>query len=323
MRTKTKIWLIAATSLVLIGCLLFMGVMTTLKWDFIKLSTAEYEKNPYEIDEAFDSISIKSATADIVFAPSDDGKCRVECYEEEDAKHSVTVKDETLTIELIDERTVYDFIGYIGLNFDTPKITVYLPKNEYTALSVEESTGDIEMPDNFTFKDADISLSTGCVDFYASVTDMLKIKTSTGNIKVKNISVGALELSSSTGSITAWDISCGGDVNTKVSTGDVRLAGINCKNLGSRGSTGDITLKNVIATAKFYVERSTGDIEFYGCDAAEIYVKTNTGDVEGSLRSDKVFFVQTDTGDVEVPKTVNGGKCEIITDTGDIEVDVE
>lgn len=323
MKTKTKVWFIIAASLVLLGGILFASVMTSLKWDFTELSTAEYEKNAYEIDEAFDGISIKSDTADIVFAPSEDGKCRVECYEEKDAKHSVTVKDETLTIELIDERTVYDFMGHIGLNFDTPKITVYLPKTEYTALYVEESTGDIEMPGIFTFKGADISLSTGCVDFYASVADALKIKTSTGNIKVKNLSAGALELSSSTGSITAWDISCGGDVSTKVSTGDVRLAGINCKNLVSKGSTGDITLKNVIATAKFSVERSTGDVEFYGCDAAEIYVKTNTGDVEGSLHSDKTFFVQTNTGDVEVPKTVSGGKCEIVTNTGDIEIDIE
>lgn len=44
--------------------------------------------------------------------------------------------------------------------------------------------------------------------------------------------------------------------------------------------------------------------------------------MKGSLLSDKVFLMQTDTGEVDVPKTVTGGKCEIITDTGDIRIDV-
>ena len=41
----TKIWLIIAASFVLIGCIIFGGVMTMLKWDFTKLSTDKYETN--------------------------------------------------------------------------------------------------------------------------------------------------------------------------------------------------------------------------------------------------------------------------------------
>ena len=83
MRKATKVWLITATSLVLIGGILFVGVMTTLKWDFSKLSTVRYETNTHEIVEPFGDISLMTGTADIMFALSDDGKCRVVCYEEE------------------------------------------------------------------------------------------------------------------------------------------------------------------------------------------------------------------------------------------------
>lgn len=48
-----------------------------------------------------DGISMNTDTADIIFALSDDGKCKVECREEENAKHSVTVKDGTLVVELL------------------------------------------------------------------------------------------------------------------------------------------------------------------------------------------------------------------------------
>lgn len=53
MKTRTKVWLIIAASLVLTGCILFAGVMTALKWDFMELATVKYETNIYEISEAF------------------------------------------------------------------------------------------------------------------------------------------------------------------------------------------------------------------------------------------------------------------------------
>jgi len=70
-------------------------------------------------------------------------------------------------------------------------------------------------------------------------------------------------------------------------------------------------------------ESDTGDVKFDGCDAAEIFVETDTGDVKGSLLTDKIFIVQTDTGSVDVPKTATGGKCEITTSTGDINISIK
>ena len=320
---KRTTWLIIASSLVLVGCILFAGVMTTLQWDFMELATVKYETNTYEISEAFDGISMNTDTADIAFMFSDDGNCRVECHEEGNAKHSVTAEDGTLTVELIDERSVYDFIGYIGLNFGSPKITVYLPKSEYTNLLINGDTSDIEIPNDFTFKDVDISLSTGDIDFCASASEKIKIKTSTGDICAENISVGSLDLTVSTGKVTVSDVNCEGNITVGVSTGKTYLTDIVCKSVMSSGNTGDIYLNNVIATETFSIERSTGDVRFDGSDATEIYVKTDTGDVTGSLLTDKVFITQTDTGDVDVPKTTTGGRCEISTDTGNIKITVK
>ena len=319
MRMRTKVWLIIAASLVLIGCILFAGVMTTLEWDFMELSTVKYETNTYEISEVFNVISMTADTADIAFVLSDDGNCRVECHEEENVKYSVAVKDGTLVIEVVDARKWYE---HIGINFGTPKITVYLPKTEYESLHIKESTGDIEIPKDFSFKDVDISLSTGDVTFNASASELIKIKTSTGDICVENIIAGSLDLTVSTGKVTVSGVICEADVTVGVSTGKAKLIGITCKNVISSGSTGDILLNDVVATEKISIERSTGDVKFDRSDAAEMFIKTNTGDVMGSLLTDKVFITQTDTGDVDVPKTVYGGRCKIITDTGDIKITI-
>ena len=317
MRTRTKVWLVIATTLVLLGCILFAGVMSTLRWDFMKLSTVKYVTNAYEVSEAFDGISIKTDTTDIVFALSDNGNCKVECYEEETSRHFVTVEDNTLVIKMNDSKSWYD---YIGMNFGSPKIIIYLPVTEYGSLFINGDTGDVEIPNDFMFKDVDISLGTGDVNFCASASEMIKMKMSTGDICVENISAGALELSVSSGKVTVLGVSCEGDVTVGVSTGKAYLTDIACESVISSGSTGDISLNNVIATEKFSIERSTGDVNFISCDAAEIYVKTDTGDVTGNLLSNKVFITDTDTGSVNVPKTVGGGRCEITTDTGDIKI---
>lgn len=302
MKTGTKVWLMIAAFLVLLGGILFAGVMTSLSWDFLGLATTEYETNTYEISEAFDAISMHTDTADIAFVLSNDGACRVVCHEEVNAKHSVAVNDGTLTVEGVDEQSVYDFIGSVGLNFGAPKITVYLPKTEYASLVIDEDTGDIQIAGDFQFGDVDISLSTGEVSWFASVANLLKIKASTGDIRVENMAAGSIDLS--------------------VSTGRTKLINVTCKNLISRGDTGDASLQNVIAEESFLIERSTGDVTFDRCDAGEIFVTTDTGDVTGSLLTEKVFLAQTDTGKVDVPQTATGGKCEITTDTGNIHITI-
>lgn len=320
MKKTTKLWLVIAAFLVVAGLILFAAVMSKNKWDFTKLSTVNHERNTYEISETFHNLSINTDTADILFVLSEDEKCRVECYEEEKAKHSVTVENDTLIIKIIAEKSWYDHIGF---NFDSPKMTVYLPKAAYTALSIDESTGDIKIPEEFKFESVDISLSTGDVDFSASALALIQIKTSTGRICVENTSAGELLLSASTGDITVSDVICEGDVTLRVSTGKVGLNKIACKNLTSVGTTGDIFLTHVIAEENFSIMRTTGDVRFDNSDATEIFVETDTGDITGSLLTDKVFITHTDTGSIEVPKTVTGGKCEIITDTGDIRITIK
>ena len=319
MKKTTKIWLLTAALLVLAGCILFAGVMAAETWDFGKLSTVRYETNIYPVSEPFHDLSLTTDTADIVLLPSTDGKIRVECREEENAKHTVTVENDTLTVKVQNNKTWRD---YIGFDFGTPKITVYLPETAYGALIVHENTGNVEISEDFVFESADISVTTGNVRFLADTGDA-KIKTSTGDIQVEDLSADSLDLSVTTGKITASGVTCRGDVTLSVSTGKTVLSDVTCENLLSTGTTGTITLERVLAANRFSIERSTGDVKFTGCDAAELSVKTGTGDVTGTLLTEKVFLTDTGTGWVEVPRTAAGGKCQIKTGTGNIRIKIE
>lgn len=293
--------------------------MTAYNWDFTRLSTIKYETNTHQIKDEFNSISLKTETADVDFVSSEDGKCKVVCYEPKNAKHSVTVQDGTLTINAVDERKWYE---HMGITFDSPKVTVYIPQGEYGALSVKSSTGNVAMAKHFKFESINISTSTGDVKCLASTSEKMKLKTTTGNIRVENASAGTLDLSVSTGKVTVSNVNCERGVTVSVSTGKTYLTDIACQNITSSGSTGNISLENVLATERFSIERSTGHVKFDSCDAAEIFVETDTGDVTGSLLSEKVFIIETSTGDVSVPQSITGGKCEINTSTGDIRISI-
>ncbi len=296
MRTNTPKWLIAAALLVTIGAVLFAGAMTAYHWDFTRLSTGHFETNTYETSEEFSNIKMNTATGDVLFAASSDDICRVVCCEEEEMKCSVGVQDGTLSVDIIDDRAWYEHIGVI---LRSPKVTVYLPKDEYASMKIDASTGDIEISNKLQVGRAEISLSTG-------------------EIKIRNLSVGTLALSSSTGEMNVSDVTCAGDMTVSTTTGDVNVMNVTCRNFFSTGSTGNVSLKDVIAAENVSVERSTGNVVFDNSDAAEIYVKTSTGNVSGSFLTEKGFVTETSTGKVSVPKTASGGKCEIITSTGDI-----
>lgn len=260
MRTRTKVWLIIAASLILIGCILFAGVMATLKWDFVELSTVKYETNTYEINKAFDGISMNTDTADIVFSLSDDGKCRVECYEEENEKHSVIVEDDTLTIELIDERGVYDFIGYIGLNFDTPKITVYLPKTQYTSLLIDESTGDI-CAENISAGSLDLTVSTGKVNLTDVECKNLISKGDTGDIFLKNVvATEKFSIERSTGDVK-FDSSDAAEIFVITDTGNVTGSLLTDKVFIAHTDTGSVEVPKTVTGERCEISTDTGDIK--------------------------------------------------------------
>lgn len=296
---KRTIWIIIALCCVIIGTIIFVSGMSKIDWDFKKLGSYNFETNAYEIVDEFNKIEINAKTANINFQLAEDGECKVVCYENKKEKHLTSVDNGVLKINYTNEKRWYDYLHILS---NSPKITVYLPDLDNITLTIKVSTGDVKLPSDFTFESISISGSTCHVKCYASSINQTKIHVSTGDIIIENATAKNYDL--------------------HVSTGDTKMTNVNCENIVSTGSTGDIKLNNVIASEKISIERSTGKVKFYRCDANELKIITSTGDVEGTLLSDKVFVVKSSTGDIDVPSSITGGRCEITTSTGDIEVRV-
>lgn len=316
MKTRTVIWLIVATLLIISGTALGAATLSVIDWDFSKLGTADMQTNRHEIAEDFGSISIVADIEDIRILPSTDNTATAVFEEDEKQRHSATVIDGTLSISADDTREWYEKIGIFSTK--GPTITLYLPNTSYNALSINSDTSDIFLPKDFTFNSIEIKNSTGDIECFSTSTGLIKITASTGDIEMTDTAAGALELTTTTGDMEIENITCADDIKIGVSTGDVELSNVTCRSLYSTGDTGEMEMQNVIAQNTFNITRTTGDVGLDACDAAEITVTTDTGDVSGSLKSGKIFVTSTDTGIVKVPKTSSGGKCQITTDTGNI-----
>lgn len=314
-----KFWFLTATSLIILGVMLFCFSACSTDWNFRKLFRQEYDTKTHEITQEFNSFSIDTDTADIFFALSDDEKCKVECFEKKKVTHSVSVQDNKLTVKTVDERKWYDRI----FDFSKDKITVYLPQIEYANLSIETDTGDVVLPENFKFENIDVNGSTGDVTIQSSAVEQINVNVSTGDIQLKHITAKSMTLSVSTGDIFLQSVAIVNTLTVKSSTGDARLIDLTCNAFSFDGSTGKVELKNVVATQSFNINNKTGNVTFESCDAGEISVTTSTGDITGSLLSEKIFIVDSGTGRIDVPKTITGGKCELTASTGNIIIQIQ
>ena len=316
---KTKGFIVAAVILIAVGLILFCVAAAQCQGDLSKLSTGGYETTVHSLSDSFLHFDIDTDTADIRLVPSIDGNCRVECYEQAKMRHDVSVQSDTLVIQMEDRRAWYD---YIGFHLESPIIRIYLPLEQYGALSISASTGDITIPEEFTFESIDVNISTGDIYCSASATGRIHERTSTGDIRMENSSAQSVELFTDTGAMLLTNVSCAEELNLNVTTGDTQITNTTCTYFSSTGDTGDLHMQSLHASHSTDIERSTGDVIFDLLSCPNVVITTDTGDVEGRLVSNAIFDVESNTGHIDIPPSRLYGKCKIRTDTGDVKITV-
>ena len=314
---KTKKWLYIATFLTISG-LLLCTLAVMLGFDIRKPNkSSEYVTKTNVINEGFRNIEIDADTEKVSFVLSSDNVCKVVFREKKDRPHQTLVRNDTLLIKEGEN----DLNSWsMNLSGEEMSITVYLPKTQYDVLKIDSDTGDIIIPEGFSFEEIDIDVDTAVVDLKSSSRNDISITTDTGAILISNVSCSDMELESDTGRMELTYITTQGDLTIKEDTGKVVLDNVKCNDLDISSDTGSITLNYVLASEDMTLGSDTGSVELNDVDARNIKIETTTGKVNGVLLSAKQFVTKTSTGKVDVPDSNKGGKCEIVTNTGSITI---
>lgn len=245
-KKQTKVWLVIAGFLILAGLIVHSV-----------LHNGSYETNTYEITESFHNLSINTDTADITFALSEDGKCRVQCYEEEKVKHCVTIREDTLVIEVVNSKSWYD---YIGINISSPKITVFLPKAQYDSFLIDVSTGNVRIG-NLSVKELNISVSTGDVTLANLPCNNLTSTGSTGNVHLDHVTAAQkLSIERSTGNVK-FDGCDAAEIFVETDTGNVTGSLLTEKIFFTHTDTGRIDVPQSVTGGKCEITTDTGNIK--------------------------------------------------------------
>ena len=327
-------------ALLIIGGIVCAVVMSTFGFQFDNLSTSDAQLKSYDVAEDFENILIDADTADIALKASSDGKCRVECFETENLRYDVAVENKTLNIKNADSGS---WIDNIGLFTQSKTLTVYLPKNEYAAVTIDTDTGDTDISESFRFQSFKLETDTGDVTLEQLLIGEMTLKTDTGDIELNSVKVDnassaktdtgkvilseleckEFEASDNTGDVLLTGVTAADRLTAATKTGDVKLTGVRCSDLDVTDKTGSIHLTDVITVNTFSAQTETGSVIFEKCDGGSIVAKTNVGDIKGTLLSDKIFLVDASVGKADVPKTTSGGTCELTSSVGSIKIEIE
>lgn len=348
----TKKLIIIGVILLLVGFSVAVAALLILK-DLGELGNDLISKT-YEINNDFNNIDLELEEADLNIYLSNDGINKAVCLEKEKITFSVSVVDNTLKIEENNEK----FIEI--MNFSNPEINLFLVKDTFEFLNIEYDTGDIDIPNHFTFEnvaiegdtgdtifsakvnnDLDIEVSTGDISIYQSYLKNVKLEASTGDINViesningnlktelstgktyikDNTILGNLSLTSDTGKKIVETCEIKGNINVIGDTGGIQISDSNSNNLTVQLSTGDCKLVNYIAFNDIKIKTSTGKVSFDLTDGKNFDIVTSTGDIVGNILSEKIFDIDSDTGDEKHPSTYSGGIFKARSSTGDIKI---
>lgn len=317
MKKRTIIALIVAAVLILAGLLLAAAGIAAAGFDPDSLNRVHTEERTYVVDEPFDSIRLTATVSDVSFVKTR-GDIRVVCTETEQLSYAVMAENGVLKIEAVELRDWWDYIGFF--DWAELKITVYLPEDAYAQLSVQTDTGDVSIPDSFTFSSAEILSDTGDIDSAAKISMDLALCTDTGDIELRGCAPENLSVLTDTGDVALEDISTVGNIQVTTATGEIDMTRVRGKSISLESSTGDQELQDVLAENALNILSSTGEVSLLGCDATQIRIDTNTGDISGVLLTPKEFFAYTDTGDVRIASHSGtpSGQCYVNSSTGDI-----
>lgn len=308
-----KKWFSFALLLMLMGAIVFMMSGCSVNDDFVKFLQNATDKSA-SIGEGFVNIEIISDTADLTFVPADE--CKIEYTTHKRITYSTTVENDTLKIKVEDNRRWFQRIFSFG---DSSKLTVYLPAGMYSALTIQQDTGNIKVPAGYVFGSVDIDVSTGDTVFYSHVIGALKIHATTGDITLVNIGCGSLDTKVTTGKTRLSHVSVVmGDATVKASTGDIELNNVMCDNLSTVARTGDLTATGLNGDS-LSIERSTGKVSLRDVICTDMTVAVSSGKTSLTSVSCTSFTSTGNTGDIEMTSLIARGKIDIERSTGDVD----
>lgn len=299
MKRHLSTFVLSALAVAAVGGLTVLrtGLVAEAAWrhDYTPLTV-----NTYPVSGNFTNVSVTDYYADVQFRVSRDGSVSVVTRDAADVTHTVRVEGNTLTVTRPEPSVGQRLFHH---DDDDPEVTIYLPAGNYGALTVSNTSGDIETAGQLGFASASLTTVSGDIDLNGPVSGKIVCNTTSGDVELRCPTAGDVEISTT--------------------SGDAELNDSYIQSLKVVSVNGEVNLERTTAAGAVTIETTSGDVELERSDAASLTISTTSGEVEGSLLTSKNFAVSSSIGRVSAPAAdPAGGPCTVTTTSGDIRLAV-
>lgn len=238
--SKTKKWLFAGSSLLVVGVIVFAIGMSALKWDFWRLDTTTYTAKEYTPvgDAPVSRVELDVDSFPVVITQGETAK--LSYYEASDSEVEVTYADGVLKIK---EDYSFNLLknSWFQLGRLKHKYELTLPNG--VDLTLAGKNGD------FTVRDATeinlaIDVANADIEFVNCGITQLDIKATNADVELTNCTGGAVRIDA-----TNLDLEVEGcrfdSLYAKGTNNDTEVKNTTATQMEVRGTNGDYSLKNI------------------------------------------------------------------------------
>ena len=308
MTTARKAVLIVATVLLVGGSALALGAFAAADFRFENLSndTRDWASTTLTLDAESETphtvIVVSDRDEGVRFEPADGDAIEVVYWTS--SEKAVDVVDEGGTLAITGRGTSLAGFQFMKVGFQDHATVVKVPRSYTGSLTVETSSGSIDVADLDGLGSVALSANSGYVSAMRVSAGSVDLKTSSGNIVAVGVEAEAFSARASSGSLSFDDVEAS-TFEARTSSGDQSLGDVRANTLSARSSSGDIETA-VIDAEGVELEASSGSIHALFAGTAADYDTTassSSGHVSapnGTTGAAKRIVASTTSGSIDL-----------------------
>ena len=293
-----------AVAVLIVGVVVMLAGFAMAGFDLNALASGgTLVSRQYEAEGDVTELVVADRNADIIITPSEDGKVRLTCWENEEATYDIREQGGMLYIEKVEQQQ--NGLGaWFGFH-QSGKLEVELPAG--VALDISNDNGAVQVDGG----DAGISFPT------------VTIATDNAPIELRGAQVGAISLRNDNDSVTVENV-IAETLNAETDNAPITLNGVQAGTITLRTGNDNVRMESVEADALEAVT-DNGDVTFGSLTVREsLSLQTDKGDIRGELPGQmRDYHIESETDyDNSLPTLLDGEGIFLraVTNNGDIDV---
>lgn len=250
---------------------------------------------------AYTSIELDTDPLDVYITTSPTAAdIHISCYQYKDWDVDVKENDKSLIISAPRQASFNTFLWFGPRR--SPYFTVEIPENFDGSLIIRTSSGDIEIKGDFSAGEIKMKTSSGDMKLDKLTGELISLECSSGDIYFQELTGSQVLVETSSGEIEGGWID--GDMRIKASSGDLKI-----KKLSGAGelntSSGEISIGEYIKMEDdVFIESSSGDIDIrnFGILGGDLSLRSTSGEIDVFFNEKPEASVsgETNSGDLYI-----------------------